>query len=471
MKKFIIFLIFFLLNFNVYSDTYVKGYYRKDGTYVKGHYRSKKDNNPYNNWSTIGNTNPYTGKKGTINPNSLNKSLSYYNSYSTVEKNHSNNNFNSELYGTQILYSENDLWVGKITDVFNDTETCFISTDKRNNFIYWLFNNEEYLTFSDRFNSFDKYPVKKIKIRFDKEDTITYSFEKENEFNLIQDINESLKTKNTILYEANYNDHLYREIIDLSNFNKMYDIAKKCENSNYSKNLKNIIPQSIYSELKNLNSNILLYFIHKNPLILNLETLTLKEDFLNKFLKIEIEAEDNSKNDIEYSNYIKKNANKLFLEYKSRFNLINSEINSLKKKIELLNINKEYKNKIMDNLNISFNFYKNFIDDINNKNFKKPIQKNKLKNSKIEIYEYNSMIKNKILSNLKYKYNTIGVSCYINILQSNTGDILRVTTKDCIASEEFINSIKEATWKASPLPLPKKESLFSKSINLYFTIK
>jgi hypothetical protein len=44
----------------------VRGYYRKDGTYVRPHYRSNPDGNFGNNWSTTGNINPYTGKRGTI---------------------------------------------------------------------------------------------------------------------------------------------------------------------------------------------------------------------------------------------------------------------------------------------------------------------------------------------------------------------------------------------------------------------
>ena len=55
-----------------FADVYVKGYYRKDGTYVPGHYRSSPDGNPWNNWSTKGNVNPYTGKKGYKNPYSGN---------------------------------------------------------------------------------------------------------------------------------------------------------------------------------------------------------------------------------------------------------------------------------------------------------------------------------------------------------------------------------------------------------------
>lgn len=48
-----------------FSDTWVNGYTRKDGSYVAGHYRSSPDGNKGNNWSTKGNTNPYTGKEGT----------------------------------------------------------------------------------------------------------------------------------------------------------------------------------------------------------------------------------------------------------------------------------------------------------------------------------------------------------------------------------------------------------------------
>ena len=48
-----------------HSQVYVKGYTRKDGTYVRPHYRSAPDGKFYNNWSTKGNVNPYTGEPGT----------------------------------------------------------------------------------------------------------------------------------------------------------------------------------------------------------------------------------------------------------------------------------------------------------------------------------------------------------------------------------------------------------------------
>lgn len=45
---------------------HVSGYTRANGTYVAPHYRSAPDGNFANNWSTLGNINPYTGKPGTL---------------------------------------------------------------------------------------------------------------------------------------------------------------------------------------------------------------------------------------------------------------------------------------------------------------------------------------------------------------------------------------------------------------------
>jgi len=42
----------------------VDGYYRKDGTYVRSHYRTKGNETVNDNFSTLGNINPYTGELG-----------------------------------------------------------------------------------------------------------------------------------------------------------------------------------------------------------------------------------------------------------------------------------------------------------------------------------------------------------------------------------------------------------------------
>jgi hypothetical protein len=47
------------------SSTYVQGHTTRNGSYVEGHRRSTPDSSFNNNWSTKGNTNPYTGMDGT----------------------------------------------------------------------------------------------------------------------------------------------------------------------------------------------------------------------------------------------------------------------------------------------------------------------------------------------------------------------------------------------------------------------
>ena len=47
------------------AQTYVGGYTKKNGTYVAPHYRSSPNKTQRDNYSTYGNYNPYTGKKGT----------------------------------------------------------------------------------------------------------------------------------------------------------------------------------------------------------------------------------------------------------------------------------------------------------------------------------------------------------------------------------------------------------------------
>jgi len=46
------------------ADQWVNGHIRRDGTYVQGYHRSSPNRNRYDNYSSQGNTNPYTGKRG-----------------------------------------------------------------------------------------------------------------------------------------------------------------------------------------------------------------------------------------------------------------------------------------------------------------------------------------------------------------------------------------------------------------------
>jgi hypothetical protein len=46
----------------------VKAYTTKRGTYVQAHRQTNPDHSRLNNWSTKGNSNPYSGKPGTRKP-------------------------------------------------------------------------------------------------------------------------------------------------------------------------------------------------------------------------------------------------------------------------------------------------------------------------------------------------------------------------------------------------------------------
>lgn len=46
------------------ADSYVRPHVRSDGTYVQGHMRSSPNQYRHDNYSGRGNTNPYTGQRG-----------------------------------------------------------------------------------------------------------------------------------------------------------------------------------------------------------------------------------------------------------------------------------------------------------------------------------------------------------------------------------------------------------------------
>ena len=75
MKKITILSLIFVLVFSVFcfintasAATRVRGYFLKSGTYVMPYYKSTPNRTRLDNWSTKGNYNPYTGKKGTVDP-------------------------------------------------------------------------------------------------------------------------------------------------------------------------------------------------------------------------------------------------------------------------------------------------------------------------------------------------------------------------------------------------------------------
>jgi hypothetical protein len=75
MKKTLILFVSVLAMLSLFSrnvearTTYVKSYYKPStGRYVEPSYRTSPNKTKLDNYSTKGNYNPYTGKKGTSNP-------------------------------------------------------------------------------------------------------------------------------------------------------------------------------------------------------------------------------------------------------------------------------------------------------------------------------------------------------------------------------------------------------------------
>jgi hypothetical protein len=68
MKKLVLAVVAFAMAAPAMAQVYVNPYVKRDGTYVQGHYRSSPNSSVYDNYSTRGNTNPYTGQIGTRNP-------------------------------------------------------------------------------------------------------------------------------------------------------------------------------------------------------------------------------------------------------------------------------------------------------------------------------------------------------------------------------------------------------------------
>lgn len=77
MKKYIFALSLILVCATAVADEYVRGYTKKDGTYVEPYHRTSPNSRRDDNYSSRGNENPYTGKRGSVNEE--NRPSSYYN--------------------------------------------------------------------------------------------------------------------------------------------------------------------------------------------------------------------------------------------------------------------------------------------------------------------------------------------------------------------------------------------------------
>ena len=124
-----------------FGQVHVKGYTKKNGTYVQPYIRSTPDKNPYNNYSYPGNTNPYTGKVATGNPETyLNR---YYSKNDIIP-------VNLRVYDQHIVPNGYIYYVNTIKNVstyynYNSNDVYIGSTITFTDGYYYVFDNRGYI--------------------------------------------------------------------------------------------------------------------------------------------------------------------------------------------------------------------------------------------------------------------------------------------------------------------------------------
>ena len=78
MKNFLFLIAFLFFSAVSFAQVSVSGYYRSNGTYVQPYQRTYPNATRNDNYSTIGNVNPYTGKAGTQPRDSYTSTRSTY---------------------------------------------------------------------------------------------------------------------------------------------------------------------------------------------------------------------------------------------------------------------------------------------------------------------------------------------------------------------------------------------------------
>ena len=117
MKKIFLIIVIALLSVPIsFAQTWVDGYYKKDGTYVPGHFKSNSNSTTFDNYSTKGNVNPFTGEKGYKEPYSTSKKYNSFD-YNSYDYN-LNNNKNKSSYD----WNNSSIWNNdvKVNSYFKD---------------------------------------------------------------------------------------------------------------------------------------------------------------------------------------------------------------------------------------------------------------------------------------------------------------------------------------------------------------
>ncbi|OYU83011.1 MAG: hypothetical protein CFE24_13205 [Flavobacterium sp. BFFFF2] len=107
MKKLFLFIALFFAAAQSYaqSPVYVSGYTRSNGTYVEGHYRTAPNYTRNDNYSTVGNVNPYTGTYGTKPRDGYYVAPTGYSTSTYSTPSYSSSSYSTSTYSTPSYYS------------------------------------------------------------------------------------------------------------------------------------------------------------------------------------------------------------------------------------------------------------------------------------------------------------------------------------------------------------------------------
>lgn len=119
MKNFLFLIAFLFFSVASFAQVSVRGYYRSNGTYVQPHQRTYPNSTRNDNYSTIGNTNPYTGKAGTQPRDGYRTTSSTYTptysrptyTYSTPQT-YVSPNYSTQSYSSPSYSSSNTIYTG-----------------------------------------------------------------------------------------------------------------------------------------------------------------------------------------------------------------------------------------------------------------------------------------------------------------------------------------------------------------------
>ena len=248
--KIIILYFVILLALTSKAQVKVSGYTKNNGTYVAPYTRSSPNSSPYDNYSYPGNTNPYTGKTATGDPDTY------------IDNLYNNNNASSpSRIWVEGYYKENGTYVsgywrtspnGTTNDNYSSTNSLKTSDEKLNNYLN-SYNGNIYES---------KYFVSSKLLNLRSGPSTEYSILTSLKYG---DIVEFLNTANSnwskvkVLYYDGYSlktsiGYVYSDYISSSNANYL-DSDYEINNYSYNEELEKLLTQS-YNSTKSYSESL-----------------------------------------------------------------------------------------------------------------------------------------------------------------------------------------------------------------------